>query len=196
MDNKHYFAAGIAIVSIFALFLSFAFGLSFGASTDSSTFVDYWLPVLSMAGGWVSGIGAFAAVGVSLWLARRQALDEAENIDASIMWGTTGGPPFLMVSVINKGRRPANIRSAVIYGDGAPMIYLNKFDAGSSPMPTFLNYGESAAYILLPSGADQIRGYVKDHLSDDYSKLRLVVSTIFKSYTTKPSKNFIDSLRK
>lgn len=170
----------------FLLFVSFAIGISFGASTDSSNFKDYWIPVLGMVGGWVSGIGALAAVVVSLWLARKQALDDTEHVEGKFYLGTDGTDSFYMLTLVSKGKRPAKVRSISISGVGAKVnLYVSEWRYGSSGIPIFLNYGDDAVYIFKPDFESAIQGYVTKFLEGDRTRLRVLVSTTVKTYELK-----------
>jgi ABC-type multidrug transport system permease subunit len=59
--------------------LAFLLGLSFGLGNNQAKFISETVPVLSMLGGWVSGIGALAAVLTTLWLADKQRREDVEK---------------------------------------------------------------------------------------------------------------------
>lgn len=171
---------------IFLMFISFSAGISFGASTDSSTFKDYWIPALGMVGGWVSGLGTFAAVVVSLWLARKQALDDTEHVEGKFNAGTDGRDSFYLLTLVSKGKRPAKVRSVNIGGIGAEVsLYIAEWRSGSSVIPIYLNYGDDACYIFKPDFSAALEAYVIQYLEGDRSRLRIYVSTTVKTYELK-----------
>lgn len=185
MDKKLLFAFG-AIAFLFFIFVSFALGVSFGATTDSSSFKDYWVPVLSMIGGWVAGIGTLGAVAVSLWLAHKQAAEDSEFLDGSFFAATDGTNDFFALNIVSKGKRPAKVRSISITGSGAKVnLYIANWGWGSSSLPVFLNYGEDAIFKFRDDFSSTLDDYVARNLDGNHDRVRVSVSTTVKTYEFK-----------
>lgn len=64
-----------AIVALLTNTISLTAGLWLGAARTAEDLDKFVLPLLSMLGGWVSGIGSLAAVGVALYIAGIQIRD-------------------------------------------------------------------------------------------------------------------------
>lgn len=123
---------------LFFAFISFALGVTFGVTTDGADFKGYWIPVLGMIGGWVSGLGALAAVVVSLWLAHKQSREDTELIDGRFFEATTGSEDFFALTIVSKGKRPAKVRSITLGGLGAKKhLFVAQWGVGSSALPVF-----------------------------------------------------------
>lgn len=171
---------------VFFIFLSFALGLSFGAATDSSSFKDYWIPVLSMIGGWVAGLGTLAAVAVSLWLAHKQSSEDTEDIHGEFFNATDGVESFLALTLVSKGKRPAKVRSVSVSGEGAShYMYISIWGGGSSVLPIYLNYGEDAFFRFRNDFSPRLDSFVESELAGVRSRVRVYVSTTVKTYEFK-----------
>ncbi len=74
------------LLVVFTIVIGFVFllGLSFGLSNNHDKFITETVPVLSMLGGWVAGIGALAAVLTTLWLADKQRRDDVESLQVQV----------------------------------------------------------------------------------------------------------------
>ena len=185
MDRKLLFAFGTIAFSFF-VFVSFALGISFGATSDSSTFKDYWVPVLSMIGGWVAGIGTLGAVAVSLWLAHKQAVEDTELLDGNFFEATDGANDFFALTLVSKGKRPAKVRSISIAGSGAKMhLYIANWGWGSSNLPVFLSYGDDATFKFRDDFSSTLDDYVNRNLDGNRDRVRVSVSTTVKTYEFK-----------
>lgn len=185
MDKKFVFVFG-AIALVFLVFISFALGVSFGAATDSSNFKEYWVPVFGMVGGWISGIGALAAVAVSLWLAHKQSSEDTELLDGRFFAATTGSEDFFALTLVSKGKRPAKVRSICVVGEGAKVnIYIASLGVGSTSLPAFLNYGDDAMFRFRDDFATALDNFVNTHLGGVKSRVRILVSTTVKNYEFK-----------
>jgi hypothetical protein len=70
------------------------------------------LRLLEVAGQWVSGVGALAAVLVSLYLARRQEavrLRVSAGVRLSVERGSEETPEYVVIRVVNLGYRPVTV---------------------------------------------------------------------------------------
>ncbi|KDD65515.1 hypothetical protein V466_29270 [Pseudomonas mandelii PD30] len=185
MDKKLLIAFG-AVAFVFFVFVSFALGVSFGAATDSSNFKDYWVPVLSMIGGWVAGIGTLAAVVVSLWLAHKQSLEDTELVDGKFFVATNGDEDFFALTLVSKGKRPAKVRSVSVGGAGAKRhLFIANWGWGSSALPVLMNYGDDATFRFRDDFEDTLDDFVKANLDGVKARVRILVSTTVKTYEFK-----------
>ena len=171
---------------LFVAFISFALGVAFGITTDDADFKGYWIPVLGMIGGWVSGLGALTAVVVSLWLAHKQSREDTELVDGSFFEATNGREDFFALTIVSKGKRPAKVRSITLGGLGAKKhLFVAQWGVGSNDLPAFLNYGEDAFFRFRDDFGVTINEFITNNLDGIESRLRVIVSTTVKTYEFK-----------
>ena len=121
---------------------------------------DLWVFINGFAG-WVSAFGTIAAVIVALYLARRDSrirLKVAVGLRLLLQQGVQGRPEFFAIEVTNLGRRPASIVNLVLrdglrlrvkrFRFGRQMVMMPSAHPWSSRVPTTLNDGERANYLL------------------------------------------------
>lgn len=147
----------IALVAMIGL--AFLLGLSFGVGNNHDKFIAETVPILSMLGGWVSGLGALLAVGFALIQSNRQ--QEKERARCRII--VEEGEWFLTVLVVSEGIIPTNILSASISFDGGSHVYhLSKFPRLGVVFPTKLERGDVLTLV--------------DVHRDDYRRLALCIA--------------------
>lgn len=71
--------AGVVLGFVTVAILSAALGFAFGVDSTGEDLNQNIIPILSMVGGWVSGIGALFAGVVALWIAENQAKHEHQQ---------------------------------------------------------------------------------------------------------------------
>ena len=177
--------------------LSFVIGVSFGVTFEQNTLNEVLIPALSAMGGWVAGLGALAAVFTSLWLAEQQRKSNGESLKCLFDVFVFQGEPedTLAVSVTCDGNKPSNINSLTVYSSGSTVaMSIQQFAPSSSPLPTFLAYGQQAIFKLRPDFKLRINKYVKDHCSGSYKNLFLSVNTTTKTFKVKFGGSVIEHL--
>lgn len=141
--------------------LAFLLGLSFGVGNNHHNFINETVPVLSMLGGWVSGLGALLAVGFALIQSHKQQEKERARCRITVEEGEW----FLTVLVVSEGIIPTNILSASISFDGGAQVYpLSKFSKLGVAFPTKLERGDVLALV--------------DVHRDDYRRLALCLADL------------------
>lgn len=180
--------------------MSFILGVAFGTSSDSAIFSNTILPVLSVVGAWISGIGALGAVTVALWLAEKQRRDEKEHLQIDFGFVIVAGASdaVLMVSAVSKGKRPSEINSVSIYGKKAKVImHVARFLPGSSQLPINLGYGKKATFLCLQGFEYHVGEYLNTYCGGSSKDLEVCVSTTTENFILTPStsmKNTLDSI--
>jgi len=175
--------------------LAFLLGLSFGLGKSNASFVNEVVPVLSMLGGWVSGIGALAAVITTLWLADKQRREDVENIRVSVrsaIADTGEGGWFIAVNLTSDGKRPVRVISLSVHSPYANRYFqFTHFAWGGDSLPVSMSYGDSAS-LYLPYGADQqIAEFVRDHCGGRMKGLKFVVATTLREFEGPIHKNLL-----
>ncbi|MCT8165643.1 MULTISPECIES: hypothetical protein [unclassified Pseudomonas] len=184
-------------IPVIFLLVGFAFllGLSFGLSGSSAPFVNEAVPVLSMLGGWVSGIGALAAVITTLWLADKQRREDVENIRVSVrsaIADTGEGGWFIAVNLTSDGRRPVKVISLSVHSPFAKnYIQFTQFWWGSDSLPVSMSYGDNASLHLPPGTDRQIAKFVHDHCQGRVKGLKFVVGTTLREFEGAIHKNLL-----
>lgn len=180
--------------------MCFIFGVAFGTSSDRTVFFSSILPVLSVVGAWISGIGALGAVTVALWLAEKQRRSEKEDLKIDfgfvIVPGVTDA--VLMISAVSKGKRPSEINSVSIYGKkAATIMHIARFLPGSSQLPTNLGYGKKAIFLLEKGFEYHIGEYINTYCDGSSKNLEVCVSTTTENFIFIPDtsmKSALDSI--
>ena len=188
MDWKHIKLVSTVVVIILAAALSFVVGVSFGVSYNQETLTNVLIPALSALGGWVAGLGALAAVFTSLWLAEQQRKSNGESLKCVFDVFVFQGEPddALAVNVTSNGNKPSNVNSITIHSSGAKVaMCIQQFSPSSSPLPSFLPYGQQAIFKLSPDFKSHINDYVKNHCAGSYNNLFLSVNTTMSSFKVK-----------
>jgi len=181
----------LAVVGVILLgMMLFLLGTAFGASTNSSDFKEMLLPVLSVIGSWVSGIGALGAVLVALWIAEKQRKSDKESLKTAfefvVIPSVTNA--VLMISAVSVGKRPSEINSVVIYGQGATaQMYISRFLSGSSQIPTSLGYGKKAIYLCEEGFEYHVGSYLNTYCKGKANNLKVCISTTTENFILTPS---------
>ena len=175
----------------------FLLGVAFGTSTSNAEFKGSILPVLSVVGSWVSGIGALGAVLVALWISEKQRRSDKEHLELAFDFVVT--QPYknavLMISAVSVGKRPSEINSIVIYSQGATaQMYIARFLPGSSAIPINLGYGKKAAWLCEEGFEHNIGSYLKTYCNSKASQLKICVSTTTVNFTLTPSEEMKKTL--
>lgn len=175
----------------------FLLGVAFGTSTNNLEFKETILPVLSVVGSWVSGIGALGAVLVALWIAEKQRRGDKENLKLAFDFVVTSAQSnaVLMVSAVSVGKRPSEINSIIIFDPKASaQLYIARFLPGSSSIPTNLGYGKKAAWLCEEGFERHIGSYLKSYCNGKASYLKICVSTTTENFMLTPSKEMMKTL--
>ncbi|WMR30991.1 hypothetical protein [Metapseudomonas otitidis] len=181
MERAVFITCGAILIAL----LSLSLGAAIGASSTPQDFKDIMIPLLSMVGGWVSGIGTLAAVVVSLYLAKKQK--ESDSEDISVTSHTAISPAWnghrVLIAIVSKGNRPANIHSInIVKPKAETVLYIAQFDRVSSTLPATISYGEKRTYVCLSHFEDEIAKYVNDYCEGIASGLLIYVSSTLKTF--------------
>lgn len=162
---------------------------------------DQWLQVLNVLGTWVAGLATFAAVVVSLWLARQQGRVRLKVIAAVMFVFNRDGTKHLECigyRVINLGDRAVTINTigwAVGKGKAKRFAAIDTDDRLGAIPPKRLEQGESTVFMVeLDPG---LLPHMREHFVKDAPLSSLVswASTASGvSVEAKPSRELIDRL--
>jgi hypothetical protein len=186
--------AFLVVIVVTAVGLAFMLGVSFGLSNNHDKFISETVPVLSMLGGWVSGIGALAAVLATLWLADKQRRGDVEHLRVSMSMGLVNPdyPWFIGVQVVADGNRPATVRSLTFTSPHAQhAVHITGFLHFGSQLPVQLSYGEKAEFNLEYGTGKQLKDFVDRYCAGKPNGLKVVVSTNLNSFSAKVDPNFL-----
>lgn len=189
----------IALCIALLCLMMFLLGVAFGTSTSISNeeFEKTILPVLSVVGSWVSGVGALGAVLAALWIAEKQRRGEKEDLKLAFDFVIIPGQlnAVLMVSAVSLGKRPSEINSIVIYSQNAAVqMYISRFLHGSSPIPINLGYGKKAIWLCEKGFEHHIGSYLKTYCNSKASNLKICVSTSTENFIFTPSQEMKKTL--
>lgn len=178
--------------------LFYALGVATGVATSVDEFKET-VSLLSMLGGWVSGLGALAAVATTLWLADRQRREDVESL--KIWLATTRVEDFrdecFMVEVASNGKRPCIIRTINFKCPSAKKpLHIPSVLKESAPLPTPLNYGEAAQFIFAPYLEGQIARYINNDCGGRAESLYVVVSSNLESFEKRIPSDYLNTLNK
>lgn len=182
-------------VTVVVILLSFALGAAFGSSVTHSDFIQTLIPLFSMLGDWISGLGALGAVLTALWIAEKQTKDDTEklNISFNVMVFTGLSGEYLTVRVVSNGKRPSNVTSIVFSSPLSTVnIMVREFHHLSHPLPINLGYGVDAAFIFSAGFEEHIANYIKNHCGGLAEGLELIVVSTIKTYNVKIDSKLID----
>ena len=128
---------GVALVFL----LGFIFGVAAGAAYPEAPLSPLFLDGLAAAGGWVAGIGAFAAAAVALWLDEGRRRDDAPSLKVVQDYHQEEG---WTAQLISAGRRPIRIAGLKLVA-GDPQLYasLPPRMFKEYPLPATISYAES-----------------------------------------------------
>ena len=174
--------------------IAFLLGLSFGLGNNHEKFISEAVPVLSMLGGWVSGIGALAAVLTTLWLSHQQRKEDVEHLKVSINMSLADPdlPWFMTVLVVSDGKRPATIRGLTFTSPFAThAVHITGFLDFGSQLPIQLSYGERADFHLDYGTDRQLKNFIASHCKGKPTGLKVVISTNLNSFSAKVDPNYL-----
>lgn len=186
--EKEKFLIAVVGIILFGMML-FLLGTAFGAATNSTDFKDVLLPVLSVIGSWVSGIGALGAVLVALWIPEKQKRSDKENlkIEFSFVIVPQAAEAVLMISAVSIGKQPSEINSVVIYGQEATAsMYISRLLNGSSSIPVNLGYGKKAIFLCVEGFEYHIGSYLNTYCGGMANNLKVCVSTTTENFIFTP----------
>jgi len=183
------------VVLITMIGLAFLLGLSFGLGNNHEKFIAETVPVLSMLGGWISGIGALAAVLTTLWLADKQRREDVEHVKVSVNMALAGhnDPWFISIQAVADGKRPATLRALTFTSPHAKhAAHITGFMPFGDQLPIQLSYGEKADFHLEYGTEEMLRNFVNQHCKGNSAGLKAVISTNLNSFTANVDKNFLN----
>ncbi|WDG39741.1 hypothetical protein PUP72_13795 [Pseudomonas synxantha] len=187
--------AFLIVVLATVIGLAFLLGLSFGLGNSHGKFITETVPVLSMLGGWVAGIGALAAVLTTLWLADKQRREDVESLRVSVrsaIADTGEGGWFIALGITSDGKRPVKVTSLSVQSPHARnYLHVSQFWWGSDPLPAAMTYGDSISLHLAPGFDRQISSYVHKHCYGKTAGLQFVVSTTLHEFKASIDKNLL-----
>ncbi|MDG9924477.1 MULTISPECIES: hypothetical protein [unclassified Pseudomonas] len=190
--SRHSWAVlGAISLLLLVLILVFGLGAAVGASNSYSAFVNTLIPLLSMVGSWLSGIGALAAAIVSLWLANKSSREDVEDCEVDYRW-LYGR---FVLEAISQGKRPITIT-------GAAVKFSNKFcklevdSKGSSPrLPATLHYGQNVEIQLYYEDTfRKLEWFFREYEVTPSSEVYLVVFSTMYTYEELLSAETLKSL--
>lgn len=138
MREHAWLVVSVGVGVFFLVVIAFGFGAAVGVSSTYDDFEKMVIPVLSMLGAWISGVGAFAAAMVSLWLAKEASKEDVEDVDLSCCWKYG----FFFVSATSTGKRPSTIVGAGLEFGGIQYQLEIQREYGRSVAPVTLGYGQ------------------------------------------------------
>ncbi|MWV17548.1 hypothetical protein F3I16_16015 [Pseudomonas sp. L-22-4S-12] len=177
--------------------LSFVLGAAAGTGISFEQFKTLLVPLLDAAGGWVSGIGALAAVVTSLWLADRQRREDVEHLDVLPQLSIIPGLGWMIsIHVVSDGRRPATVTSIVIGSKHATVeLHLLSFYHKNKDLPASLQYGESLDLIGAISLRAELVDYVAKYCGGKFDGLVVRVRTTTSHFSGEIEGNVLPYLR-
>ncbi len=190
----------VSIVIIMVSLFFFIIGVAFGTSITTEDFIATFIPIFSALGGWVSGVGAIAAVFVALRLAEEQSRKDSEQLEIKL---TTALVPVISkdfviyISATSVGLRPSLISSISITGgkNSSFELFFSNFLPYSDELPKKLNYCENASWYLNSDEKKTIANYIDSECNGNFQGLTLNIKTSTRNFTYKPSEDFIELIR-
>lgn len=146
----------------------FAIGLLIGylntGVNNSEIFKSITIPFLSMLGSWFAGLGAFAAVGVSLILALQAKKENIEEVSISSFIGVRYGSDIkhVVVNVTNRKKIRSQIISIALNFSLKPDVDIHitneALERTGSQLPIALvDHGELASFFIDSSFGNNLR---------------------------------------
>lgn len=136
------------VVTAVVAVLSFAAGAATGAQFDGQEFKDVFWPAFSALGGWVSGIGALAAVGAAL-ISRKDLIDQSREcltVTDSVNMNFLNGDLSMRLDIVSKGRLPVRIQHVYLGDKANPKSWaLENYMELPTKLPIVLEYGDIAS---------------------------------------------------
>lgn len=168
----------VVLTSIAAV-LGFGAGAATGATMSGVEFKDVFIPMFSALGGWVSGAGALAAVGTTIYFYKKQEEENEEDLEVTV-YSLHG---YVHVDVLCLSRQPAFITDIYLVLDGKG-LFLSSCDP--KQLDVHVSYKEKKTFNLFPMHQElkRLTGIdLMDHAD------RLAVETTFADYP--PVMNYI-----
>lgn len=182
---------GGSCLLILLLTLAFGFGAAVGVSHSYNAFLNTLIPLLSMVGSWLSGIGALSAALVSLWLANSARNEDVEECEIDCRWEYGA----LKVNAISTGRRPVTIVSAGIHHSGMSCDFEIDAKKSEPKLPATLFYGQSVDIAIYQRDTFQkLKFYLDRHPIAAGSDVYIYVSSTIHVYEEVVPKDFLASL--
>jgi len=168
-------------------------------SKDTWEFINTFAP-------WLAAVATFAAVIVSLYLARRQDIHLRVTVG---IWKVAGGPrpdeELVMVDVVNASQRPVRLEKLFwkpVPWSKAGLLWIAPKNAYSSSLPTTI--GESL-HVTYASPLGEFKTALTGHARKEFSGLRgwyrvrflrfCVMTTTGQTFKAKPTKELRSLLR-
>ena len=163
---------------------------------------DQTMQILDMLGAWVAGLGAFAAAGIALWLARRAEKVKLESsVGLRLIVGDHVSQECLEFSVTNIGERPVNVSSlswCIGRWKNKRGCIMNPNHLSLNQLPKKIEYGEMASFVVdFSESRNWIQDFSRDFISkDSIDSLRARIHTSV-GYTkyVKPEKELLKRLK-
>lgn len=159
--------------------LGFGAGAATGATFVGVDFKDVFIPMFSALGGWVSGAGALAAVGTTIYFYKKQEDENEEDIEV-IVYSRYG---YLHVDVLCLSRHPAFVTDIYFEINGSYHFLSNH---ESKQLDTHISFKEKRTFDLWPMQKELDNHSDIDLLAHAGS---LLVETTFDDYT--PAANYV-----
>lgn len=180
--------------------LSFFVGVAFGVSANYLQFSALYLPLLSTAGNWVAGIGAFGAVATSLWLADRQRREDVQSLVITLKHAFVGAlhleGPFLSIDIVSEGRRPATVTGvAILSKHASTKLQIVQFHHASDRFPASLQYGDSLGLLCLRDFHIEISSFLDRFCGGRTDGLELSVSTTLRRFKVPIEASVLEGLK-
>jgi hypothetical protein len=169
--------------------------------------LDQQIQVWNAVGTWLAGIATFAAVVVSLYLARKADRVRLQaNAGIRLIFAEDGSPPeeHVGISAVNRGDRPMTINSIgwrIGKGKNARHCIQPVYGQYTHQCPKQLAYGEQATFLVsfkaMPGWPkDFAAGFVKDLRPKNLKTLRAIINTsVGESIEVVPENNLLERLR-
>lgn len=169
--------------------------------------LDQQIQIWNAVGTWLAGITTFAAVIVSLYLARKaDRVHLQANAGIRLIFAGDGSPAeeHVGISAVNKGDRPVTINSigwCIGKGKNARHCIQPVNGQYTHQYPKQLSYGEQATFLVsfkaMPSWPnDFAAGFVQDLRPKNLKTLRAIINTsVGESIEVVPENNLLERLR-
>ena len=110
--------ATLVVFIVFVAFISFAIGASFVANVPGDDPNKLVIPLLTMLGGWVSGLGTLIAVVASLYIAHQQSTDSRKQDAIRCIYHA--------MALVNDLRSRVHSFETTILNGGRPLVVLTR----------------------------------------------------------------------
>lgn len=166
-------------VTVIAAVLGFGAGAATGATFNGLDFKDVFIPMFSALGGWVSGAGALAAVGTTIYFYKKQEEENEEELEVTV-YSRYGN---VRVDILCLSRHPAFVTDIFLEVENKA-FYLSL--SGSKELDAHISYKEKRTFDLwlLQKEIERVSDIDLIEHTD-----KLVVETTFATYT--PDVNYI-----